>query len=68
MVSHSQQCLCPAFLLTCCIQIDDRLTFQWYQFLNQGLSVLGTIALVIYTYTYLGIIFIPLSMLYYVFA
>ncbi len=49
-------------------QIDDRLTFQWYQFLSNALSVLGTIALVIYTYQWLGLIFIPLAVLYYVFA
>lgn len=53
---------------SCLLQIDDRLTFQWYQFLSSSLSVLGTIALVIYTYTWLGLIFIPLAVLYYVFA
>lgn len=48
--------------------VDDRLTFQWYQFLSSILGVLGTIALVFYTYAYLGILFVPLIAMYSFFA
>jgi ATP-binding cassette subfamily C (CFTR/MRP) protein 1 len=36
--------------------VDDRLAFQWFQFLTQILSVGGTVVLVFYTYAYLGIL------------
>jgi membrane protein implicated in regulation of membrane protease activity len=39
--------------------------FTTQQFLTTFSSVLGTIALVFYTFPYLGIIFAPMSVLYY---
>lgn len=44
--------------------IDDRLTFQWYQVLAQAFQVIGTVFLVFYTFAYLGIIFVPMLILY----
>lgn len=36
-----------------------------FQFLNTFSSILGTAALVFYTFPYLGIMFVPMSVLYY---
>lgn len=44
--------------------MDDRLAFQWFQLLTQIMSVIGTVALVFYTYAYLGIIFVPMLLIY----
>lgn len=43
---------------------DDRLAFQWYELLTQMMSVFGTVALVFYTYVYLGCIFPPMLCVY----
>lgn len=43
---------------------DDRLAFQWHQFLTQVMSVLGTVALVFYTFPLLGILFGPILFVY----
>ncbi|KAG8869673.1 hypothetical protein FRB97_000807 [Tulasnella sp. 331] len=48
--------------------MDNQLPMQWNQLLTNGFSVLGAVGLVIYTYNYLGLIFIPLGILYYGFA
>ncbi|KAG8979667.1 hypothetical protein FRB94_011257 [Tulasnella sp. JGI-2019a] len=48
--------------------LDNQLPMQWNQLLTNGFSVLGAIGLVIYTYNYLGIMFVPLGILYYGFA
>lgn len=58
--------------------LDDRLSFVWNQLLgyvmgdaqetltplSNALSVVGVFALVVYTYPYLGLIFIPLAISY----
>ena len=44
--------------------VDDRLAFQWFQLLTQIMSLFGTVALVFYTYAYLGIIFVPMLAIY----
>ncbi|KAF8154551.1 multidrug resistance-associated ABC transporter [Crassisporium funariophilum] len=46
--------------------IDGELPLTLMQFLSTFTSVLGTIALVFYTFPYLGIIFLPMSILYYI--
>lgn len=48
--------------------LDDRLSFVWNQLLQNALDVVGTFALVVYTFPYLGLIFIPLAVLYYLAA
>ncbi|KAF8962130.1 multidrug resistance-associated ABC transporter [Flammula alnicola] len=48
--------------------LDTELAMTLMQFLSTFSSVLGTVALVFYTFPYLGIIFLPLSILYYVVA
>lgn len=48
--------------------MDTQLANAMYQFLNTFSSVLGTVALVFYTFPLLGIIFAPLSVLYWGFA
>ncbi|KAF8815566.1 multidrug resistance-associated ABC transporter [Phlegmacium glaucopus] len=45
--------------------IDQELPITLMQFLTTFSSVLGTIALVFYTFPYLGIIFLPMAFLYY---
>ncbi|KII85509.1 hypothetical protein PLICRDRAFT_145262 [Plicaturopsis crispa FD-325 SS-3] len=44
--------------------LDTELSLTLYQFLSTFASVLGTVALVFYTFPYLGIIFAPLTVLY----
>ena len=46
-------------------KLDDRLTYEWYNFLASFMAVIGTVFLVFYTYPYLGIIFVPLLFVYY---
>ncbi|KAJ9110597.1 hypothetical protein QFC22_006715 [Naganishia vaughanmartiniae] len=43
---------------------DDRLAFQWHQFLAQVMSIFGLVALVAYTFPLLAIVFIPLLVVY----
>ncbi|PCH38966.1 ATP-dependent bile acid permease [Wolfiporia cocos MD-104 SS10] len=45
--------------------IDTELSMIAYQLVSTFSSVLGTVALVFYTFPYLGLIFIPLTILYY---
>ncbi|TFK50066.1 multidrug resistance-associated ABC transporter [Heliocybe sulcata] len=45
--------------------VDTEVSMTAFQFLSTFSSVLGTVALVFYTFPYLGIIFAPLSILYY---
>jgi len=45
-------------------KLDDRLTYQWYFVLVNFTAVLGTIFLVFFIYPYLGIIFLPLTIVY----
>lgn len=44
--------------------LDTQLAMTLNQFLSTFMSVLGTVALVFYTFPYLGIIFVPLSLCY----
>ncbi|KAF8884414.1 multidrug resistance-associated ABC transporter [Gymnopilus junonius] len=46
--------------------IDQQLPLILMQFLTTFASVLGTVGLVFYTFPYLGILFAPLTLLYYV--
>ncbi len=48
--------------------LDDRLSFVWNQLLQNALDVVGTFSLVVYTFPYLGLIFVPLVILYYLAA
>ncbi|PPQ81812.1 hypothetical protein CVT25_013648 [Psilocybe cyanescens] len=48
--------------------LDTELSMTLMQFLSTFSSVIGTVALVFYTFPYLGIIFAPLSVLYYIVA
>ncbi|CDZ96790.1 Multidrug resistance-associated protein/mitoxantrone resistance protein, ABC superfamily [Phaffia rhodozyma] len=45
--------------------LDDQLPMQWNTFLTMSLNVFGTVALVFYAFPYLGLIFIPLFLMYY---
>lgn len=44
--------------------LDNELAFTLWQFLSTFSSILGTVALVFYTFPYLGIIFAPMGVLY----
>ncbi|KAJ7207028.1 hypothetical protein C8J57DRAFT_1484714 [Mycena rebaudengoi] len=46
--------------------LDNQLALTLSQFLGSFTSVLGTVALVFYTFPYLGIIFAPMTLIYYV--
>ncbi|KDQ53927.1 hypothetical protein JAAARDRAFT_38897 [Jaapia argillacea MUCL 33604] len=46
--------------------VDTELSMTLFQFLSTFSNVLGTVALVFYTFPYLGIIFLPLGILYYI--
>ncbi|KAF5370935.1 hypothetical protein D9615_009781 [Tricholomella constricta] len=46
--------------------LDSELALTLWQFLSTFSSVLGTVALVFYTFPYLGIIFAPMAVLYYI--
>ncbi|KAF7321107.1 Multidrug resistance-associated ABC transporter protein [Mycena chlorophos] len=48
--------------------LDNELAMNTYQLLTTFSSVLGTVALVFYTFPYLGIIFAPMLVLYYIIA
>ncbi|KAF7982734.1 hypothetical protein HWV62_26606 [Athelia sp. TMB] len=48
--------------------LDTEVAMTLYQFLSTFSNVLGTVALVFYTFPYLGIIFVPLTLLYWVVA
>lgn len=48
--------------------LDNELSMTLLQFLNTFSSILGTIALVFYTFPYLGILFGPMAVMYYVVA
>ncbi|OBZ77828.1 Oligomycin resistance ATP-dependent permease YOR1 [Grifola frondosa] len=48
--------------------LDTELSMIAFQLMSTFTSVLGTVALVFYTFPYLGIIFVPLTILYYGFA
>ncbi|KAK4686687.1 hypothetical protein P7C73_g3435, partial [Tremellales sp. Uapishka_1] len=46
--------------------LDDRLAQVWNQLFSNGLSVVGTFALVIYSFPYLGLAFIPFGIFFYI--
>ncbi|WRT69592.1 uncharacterized protein IL334_006581 [Kwoniella shivajii] len=48
--------------------LDDRFTSIWYQLLSNTLIILGTMGLIIYTYPWLGLMFIPLGFAFYLCA
>ncbi|KAB5591062.1 Oligomycin resistance ATP-dependent permease YOR1 [Ceratobasidium theobromae] len=48
--------------------LDANLPQAWFQLLSNAFSILGTIALVFYTYAWLGIMFPPLFFLYWYFS
>ncbi|KAF5354262.1 hypothetical protein D9756_007067 [Leucocoprinus leucothites] len=48
--------------------LDNELSMTLMQFLNMFANILGTVALVFYTFPYLGIIFAPMAVLYYMVA
>ena len=48
--------------------LDTQLTMNAYVLLTTFSNVIGTVALVFYTFPYLGIIFAPLGVLYYLFV
>ena len=48
--------------------LDDRLSMVMNQLLSNALSVVGTFALVVYAYPWLGLVFIPLGFTFYVAA
>ncbi|KAL8287275.1 hypothetical protein RQP46_003727 [Phenoliferia psychrophenolica] len=48
--------------------LDNQLPMQWNQLANLSFSVLGTIGLVLYTYSLLGVIFVPILIIYYILA
>lgn len=45
-------------------KLDDRMCFQWYNMLVNLAAVFGTIFLVFYVFPLLGILFIPLTVIY----
>lgn len=48
--------------------LDDRLSMVMNQLLSNALSVVGTFALVVYAYPWLGLVFIPLGVTFYIAA
>ncbi|KAL7425014.1 hypothetical protein Q5752_000701 [Cryptotrichosporon argae] len=48
--------------------VDDRVSQVYTQLLMNALDVLGTFGLVVYTYPYLGLAFVPLAVLFYLCA
>ncbi|KAG6856152.1 hypothetical protein H0H87_007058 [Tephrocybe sp. NHM501043] len=46
--------------------LDSELASTLWQFLTTFTSVLGTVALVFYTFPYLGIIFVPMTVIYWI--
>ncbi|KAL5631354.1 hypothetical protein ACGC1H_007018 [Rhizoctonia solani] len=48
--------------------LDANLPQAWFQLLSNAFSIIGTIALVFYTYAWLGIMFPPLLVLYWYFS
>jgi hypothetical protein len=47
------------------ITLDDQLPMQWNQLLTQGMNVLGVVALIFYSFPWLGLMLVPLFFLYY---
>ncbi|KEP49841.1 multidrug resistance-associated ABC transporter [Rhizoctonia solani 123E] len=48
--------------------LDANLPQAWFQLLSNAFSIIGTVALVFYTYAWLGIMFPPLFILYWYFS
>ncbi|KZP09468.1 multidrug resistance-associated ABC transporter [Athelia psychrophila] len=48
--------------------LDTEISMTLYQFLSTFSSVLGTVGLVFYTFPYLGIVFVPLTFIYWIVA
>ncbi|WWC92110.1 uncharacterized protein L201_007064 [Kwoniella dendrophila CBS 6074] len=46
--------------------LDDRMAFSWETLLVNGLAAVGTFGLILYTYPWLGIAFIPLCLFYWI--
>ncbi|EAL23016.1 hypothetical protein CNBA7830 [Cryptococcus deneoformans B-3501A] len=46
--------------------LDDRMAFSWETLLVNGLSAIGTFGLILYSYPWLGLAFIPLTVFYYI--
>ncbi|OCF42639.1 cadmium ion transporter [Kwoniella heveanensis CBS 569] len=46
--------------------LDDRMAFSWETLLVNALAAVGTFGLILYTYPYLGLAFIPLCFFYYI--
>ncbi|KAL0253531.1 hypothetical protein I308_100904 [Cryptococcus tetragattii IND107] len=46
--------------------LDDRMAFSWETLLDNGLSAIGTFGLILYSYPWLGLAFIPLTIFYYI--
>ncbi|WVQ72551.1 hypothetical protein IAR50_002108 [Cryptococcus sp. DSM 104548] len=46
--------------------LDDRMAFAWETLLVNGLAAVGTFGLILYTYPWLGLAFIPLTAFYYI--
>ncbi|KJE02687.1 cadmium ion transporter [Cryptococcus gattii NT-10] len=46
--------------------LDDRMAFSWETLLVNGLSAIGTFGLILYSYPWLGLAFIPLTIFYYI--
>ncbi|WWC65416.1 uncharacterized protein I303_108034 [Kwoniella dejecticola CBS 10117] len=44
--------------------LDDRMAFSWETLLVNALAAVGTFGLILYTYPYLGIAFVPLVLFY----
>lgn len=48
--------------------LDEKMAYQVYWLLGGILSIIGTIGLVFYSYAYLGILFVPMFGVYYMFG
>ncbi|KIR68936.1 cadmium ion transporter [Cryptococcus bacillisporus CA1873] len=46
--------------------LDDRMAFSWETLLVNGLSAIGIFGLILYSYPWLGLAFIPLAIFYYI--
>ncbi len=45
--------------------LDNQLPMQWNMLLNMVFQIFGTVGLVIYTFPLLGVIFVPMLVIYY---
>ncbi|OCF43886.1 hypothetical protein I317_02329 [Kwoniella heveanensis CBS 569] len=45
--------------------LDDQFSIVWYQLISNCLIILGTFAIIVYTYPWLGLMFIPLIFCFY---